>query len=76
MIEMFDMREKLAKFDRTPEDKTLRLGYCPIFDIENQSMLTAEEKEEIIENVRNHPQIIRMELDGVERPFMPYYDPY
>ncbi len=76
MINYFNMREKLAKFDRTPEDKSLRLGYCPIFDISEQSKLSVVEKENIIENIRNHPQIIRMELDGVERPFMPYYDPY
>lgn len=76
MIESFGMREKLAKFDRTPEDKSLRLGYCPIFDIKSQSILTNDDKLNIIDAVRNHPQIIRMNLDGVERPFIPYFDPY
>jgi hypothetical protein len=76
MIDSFGMREKLAKFDRTPEDKSLRLGYCPIFDIQNQGTFTPNQKEQIIQSIRNHPQIIRMNLDGVERPFTPYFDPY
>jgi len=76
MVESFGMREKLAKFDRTPDDKSLRLGYCPIFDIKSQSILTNDDKLNIIDNIRNHPQIIRMNLDGVERPFTPYFDPY
>ena len=41
-----------------------------------QGTFTPNQKEEIIENIRNHPQIIRMNLDGVERPFTPYFDPY
>lgn len=76
MIESFGMREKLARFDRTPEDKSLRLGYCPIFDVKGQGTFTPNQKEQIIESIRNHPQIIRMNLDGVERPFTPYFDPY
>jgi hypothetical protein len=76
MIESFGMKEKLARFDRSYEDKSLRLGYCPVFDIKGQGTFTPNQKEEIIENIRNHPQIIRMNLDGVERPFTPYFDPY
>lgn len=76
MIEAFGMRDKLAKFDRIPEDKSLRLGYCPIFDIRGQNTLSTETKENIIDSIRQHPQIIRMNLDGVSRAFTPYYDPY
>jgi hypothetical protein len=70
------MRDKLAKFDRSVEDKSLRLGYCPVFDIKNQSDFNTLDKENIIESIRNHPQIIRMKISDVGRPFTPYYDPY
>jgi hypothetical protein len=76
MIESFGMRDKLAKFDRTPEDKSLRLGYCPVFDIKGQEKFNSTDKENIIEAIRNHPQIIRMRMSEVGRAFTPYYDPY
>jgi hypothetical protein len=76
MIEAFGMRDKLAKFERTPEDKSLRLGYCPIFDIKGQDRFNNVDKENIIDGVRNHPQIIRMKFSDVGRAFTPYYDPY
>jgi hypothetical protein len=76
MIESFGMRDKLAKFDRRPEDKSLRLGYCPVFDIKGQEKFNSTDKENIIEAIRNHPQIIRMRMSEVGRVFTPYYDPY
>jgi hypothetical protein len=76
MIEAFGMRDKLAKFERTPEDKSLRLGYCPVFDIKGQNKFSTLDKENIIDGIRNHPQIIRMKFSDVGRAFTPYYDPY
>lgn len=76
MIENFGMRDKLIKFGRSVDDKSLRLGYCPVFDIRGQGKFQTSDKENIIESLRNHPQIIRMKLEEVGRAFTPYYDPY
>jgi hypothetical protein len=76
MVESFGMRDKLAKFEKTPEDKSLRLGYCPVFDIKGQDKIKTVDKENIIESIRNHPQIIRMKIENTGRAFTPYYDPY
>ena len=35
-----------------------------------------KDKENIIDGIRNHPQIIRMKMGEVGRAFTPYYDPY
>jgi len=54
----------------------LRLGYCPVFDIKGQDKFNTSDRENIIDGVRNHPQIIRMKFSDVGRAFTPYYDPY
>jgi predicted SnoaL-like aldol condensation-catalyzing enzyme len=47
-----------------------------IFDIKGQNKFSTLDKENIIDGIRNHPQIIRMKFSDVGRAFTPYYDPY
>jgi rare lipoprotein A len=61
-----------SKFNNISEEKKVTLAE----PTESLVELVNEYKENIIEAIRNHPQIIRMKIENTGRVFTPYYDPY
>ena len=66
----FDLQFSL--YDRRHEEMIESFGMRD----KRQEKFNSTDKENIIEAIRNHPQIIRMRMSEVGRVFTPYYDPY